>query len=192
MKHLIHVTVLSLLLSACGKSAETDVAFVQEPGPIIVEGLSGPESVRYDAELDLYFVSNFNDEPAGDANGFVSGVSAEGEILALRFMVGTDQWPLHGGRGMRIDDRGLWVVDAGGVHLFDRITGEQLDFADFSEYEPGFLNDVVLAGDGALYVTDTDEAKQGRLALRRPQPGGYLAARKLAPDPPRALWSTDS
>jgi sugar lactone lactonase YvrE len=78
-------------------------------------------------------------------------------------MVGSDQWPLHGGRGMWIDERGLWVVDAGGVHLFDRTTGEQLDFVDFSDYELGFLNDVVRAGDGALYVTDTGTAKLYRI-----------------------------
>lgn len=163
MKYAIHVIALSLLLSACSKTAETEVAVGAKPGPIIVDGLSGPESVRYDAELDLYFVSNFNDEPAGDANGFVSKVSADGEILELQFMVGTDQWPLHGGRGMWVDERGLWVVDAGGVHLFDRTTGEQLDFVDFSDYEPGFLNDVVRADDGALYVTDTDAAKLFRI-----------------------------
>jgi len=163
MKYSIHVIALSLLLSACGKAAETEVAVEAKPGPIIVDGLSGPESVRYDAELDLYFVSNFNDEPAGDANGFVSKVSPDGEILELLFMVGTDQWPLHGGRGMWIDERGLWVVDAGGVHLFDRNTGEQLDFVDFSDYELGFLNDIVLAGDGALYVTDTRTAKLYRI-----------------------------
>ncbi len=129
-----------------------------------VTGLSGPESVRYDPELDLYFVSNFNGEAAGDANGFVSKVSADGEILELQFMQGSERWPLHGGRGMYIDSRGLWVVDAGGVHLFDRDTGEQLDFVDFSEFEPGFPNDVVITTDGSLYVTDTGKSRVYRVS----------------------------
>ena len=51
---------------------------------------------------------------AGDSNGFVSKLSPDGEILVLKFMVGTDERPLHGGRGMFIDQFGLWVVDAGG------------------------------------------------------------------------------
>ncbi len=125
---------------------------------VMADGLDGPEAVRYDPELDVFFVSNFNDEPAGDANSFVSKLSPDGEILVTKFMVGTEDRPFHGGRGMFIDDSGLWVVDAGGVHLFDRNSGEQLDFVDFSEFELGFLNDIVLGKDGALYVTDTGTA----------------------------------
>ncbi len=163
MKSTIVAIVLSFLLVACSKTTEVEVSISTNAAPIIVEGLSGPEGVRYDAELDLYFVSNFNGEPAGDANGFVSKVSAEGEILQLKFMVGSEQWPLHGGRGMWVDERGLWLVDAGGVHLFDRANGEQLNFIDFSEFELGFLNDVVRAKDGALYVTDTGTASLYRI-----------------------------
>lgn len=130
------------------------------------EGLNGPEAVRYDPELDVFFVSNFNEEPAGDANGFVSKVAPDGAVLVARYMVGTERRPFHGGRGMFIHEPGLWVVDAGGVHLFDRGSGEQLDFVDFSEFELGFLNDIVLGKDGALYVTDTGEAKLYKIVDR--------------------------
>ena len=125
---------------------------------VMADGLDGPEAVRYDPELDVFFVSNFNGEPAGDSNGFVSEMSPDGDLLVVKFMVGTEDRPFHGGRGMFIVDSGLWVVDAGGVHLFDRNSGEQLDFVDFSEFELGFLNDIVLGKDGALYVTDTGTA----------------------------------
>lgn len=177
MKNAIFV-VLTCLLVACGKTTEVEVAVDTNVSPIIVAGLSGPEGVRYDAEQDLYFVSNFNDEPAGDANGFVSKVSADGEIVALQFMVGTEQWPLHGGRGMWADERGLWLVDAGGVHLFDRASGEQLDFVDFSAFELGFLNDIVRARDGALYVTDT-----GTASLYRIDVDGVSLATKVPMNP---------
>lgn len=172
------VVLLSVLLASCGKSATHIESDNETSSPIVVNGLSGPESVRYDPELDLYFVSNFNDEPAGDANGFVSKVSAEGDILELRFLVGSERWPLHGGRGMWIDTRGLWVVDAGGVHLFDRTSGEQLDFVDFSAFELGFLNDVVRAKDGALYVTDT-----GTASLYRVDSNGVSLVTKVAMKP---------
>ncbi len=124
----------------------------------MADGLSGPEAVRYDPELDVFFVSNFNDEPAGDSNGFVSKMSPDGDVLVAKFMVGTEERTFHGGRGMFIDQSGLWVVDALGVHLFDRNSGEQLDFVDFSEFELGFLNDIVLGKDDSLYVTDTGTA----------------------------------
>lgn len=130
------------------------------------DGLSGPEAVRYDPELDVFFVSNFNDEPAGDSNGFVSKMSPDGQVLVSKFMVGTVDRPFHGGRGMFIHESGLWVVDAGGVHLFDRTSGEQLDFVDFSEFELGFLNDIVLGKDGALYVTDTGTASLYKIVGR--------------------------
>jgi len=144
-------------LAGCGSPEE---ATPGRTAPVVglvtsVSGLSGPEAVRYDPEQDLYFVANFNGEASGDANGFVSKISAEGEILELKFMQGSALWPLHGARGMFIDPRGLWVVDAGGVHLFDRESGEQIGFTDLSDFEPGFPNDIVLAADGALYVTDT-------------------------------------
>jgi sugar lactone lactonase YvrE len=177
MKNAI-IVVLTCALAACGKTAEVENVVDTSSTSISVEGLSGPESVRYDTELDLYFVSNFNDEPAGDANGFVSKVSADGKILELEFMVGSEHWPFHGGRGMWIDERGLWVVDAGGVHLFDRNSGEQLDFVDLSEFELGFLNDVVRAGDGALYVTDT-----GTASLYRIDADGVTLATKVPMNP---------
>jgi sugar lactone lactonase YvrE len=178
MKKQFVIVVLAIALTACGKTPGDARSAVAPSSPIVVNGLSGPESVRYDAELDLYFVSNFNGEPEGDANGFVSKVSADGEILELKFMEGSDRWPFHGGRGMWLDEDGLWVVDAGGLHLFDRITGEQLDFIDFSGFELGFLNDVVRARDGALYVTDT-----GTSSLYRIDAGVVSLVTKVAMNP---------
>jgi len=133
---------------------------------VSADGLNGPEAVRYDPELDIFFVSNFNEEPAGDSNGFVSKLSPDGEVIVAKFMVGTEDRPFHGGRGMFIDQSGLWVVDALGVHLFDRESGKQLDFVDLSMFEPGFPNDIVLGKDGALYVTDTGTASLYRIVDR--------------------------
>ncbi|MFK7845676.1 MAG: SMP-30/gluconolactonase/LRE family protein [Rhodothermales bacterium] len=125
-----------------------------------VEGFSGPEAVRYDPAQDVYFVANFNDKPAGDANGFVSRIGADGTVEELQYMTGTDTYPLHGARGMFIVDDLLWVADAGGIHGFNRETGEHNTFVDFSAYELGFLNDIVQGPDGALYVTETGSASR--------------------------------
>jgi sugar lactone lactonase YvrE len=144
---------MALLVLSCGADVRAD-------------GLNGPEAVRYDPELDVFFVSNFNDEPAGDSNGFVSMLSPDGEVIVSKFMVGTEDKPFHGGRGMFIDQSGLWVVDASGVHLFDRESGEQLDFVDLSKFDLGFPNDIVLGKDGALYVTDTGTASLYRIVDR--------------------------
>jgi sugar lactone lactonase YvrE len=131
---------------------------------ISVTGFSGPEAVRYDPDQDLYFVSNFNGDVSGDANAFVSKVSADGRILDLKFMSGTVDAPFHGGRGMYIVGEELWVADANGIHAFNRLTGAHLKYIDFSHFEPGFLNDISEGMDGNLYVTDTGKSVLYRVA----------------------------
>ena len=127
-----------------------------------VEGFEGPEAVRYDEELDVYFVSCFVGSTSGDANGYVSKVSSSGEIIELKYMTGTEQYPFDAGRGMYITGDTLWVADHSGVHYFNKKTGTQIGFVDFSRFEPGFINDIV-GKDGDLYVTDTGQRKVYRI-----------------------------
>lgn len=166
MKSLLKfVLLVATLNSALATAAETWL-----PGDaagelvVSVSGFSGPEAVRYDPDQDVYFVSNFNGDVSGDANAFVSKMSASGEIIDLMFMTGTERAPFHGGRGMFIVDDGLWVVDAGGVHQFDRHSGEHVQFVDLSQFEPGFPNDITLGPDNNLYVTDTGNSVLYKIA----------------------------
>lgn len=130
----------------------------------VVEGFSGPEAVRYDPDQDVWFVGNMNGGER-DGDGFISRVSAEtNEVEVLRFAEGTLDHPLHAPRGMFLVGDTLWVADADGVHGFHRRTGAQVAFVDLSEFAPGFLNDVALGGDAALYVTDTGRSAIFRVA----------------------------
>ena len=163
---------LLLMAAACspsdsGESETPDAASTEPsldwtstrgPGDVLysVTGLSGPEAVRYDPDQDVWFVSNFNgDGGERDANGFISRVSADGQVEALQFIAGGRLAPLHAPRGMNISGDTLWVADVDGVHGFHRATGEQLSFTDFTALEPGFLNDIAVGPGGAVYVTDT-------------------------------------
>ncbi|MDZ7693584.1 MAG: hypothetical protein U5K69_21110 [Balneolaceae bacterium] len=133
------------------------------------QGLQGPESVRYDPDQDLYFVANFNG-PGGerDGNGFISTLGPDGTVQEAQFMTGTSQYPLHAPRGMYITGDTLWVADVDGVHGFNKTSGEQAAFVDFSDLEPGFLNDVVEGPSGDLYVTDTGQARLYRVSGGEP------------------------
>lgn len=134
-----------------------------------IEGLEGPEAVRYDPAQDVYFVSNFgpSDDPESN-DGYLSKVSAEdGAMIEQRWAVGDDDRPLQEPRGMALSTDTLWVADARGLHAFDPVTGAQLDFVDLTALEPGFLNDVVAGTDGGVYVTDTGTSRLIRLDGRR-------------------------
>ncbi|PWN05706.1 SMP-30/gluconolactonase/LRE family protein [Rhodohalobacter mucosus] len=152
-----------LLLSACAPDntdTETALSWESQQDSTMrvhaVSGFDGPEAVRYDPDSDLYFVSNFtgggNDR---DANGFISTLLPDGSIQALQFITGTDEHPLHAPRGMYITGDTLWAADVDGVHGFNRLTGEQTAFIDFTSLNPGFLNDIAASANGTLYVTDT-------------------------------------
>lgn len=156
---------LSMLL-ICASTTASEGGTIQgaDDRVIVIEGLAGPEAVHWDADQQVWFVSNFNGDASGDANGFISKVASGGEIIEREFMLGTDRHPLHGPRGMRIDGERLWVADAEGLHAFDRRSGEQIDFIDFSAFDPGFLNDVEVGPDGAIYLTDTGNARLFRIA----------------------------
>lgn len=188
-KLLAPLLVVGLMVYSCtqGDSDGSAVTWdsVQDSTDIVVsiDGFSGPEAVRYDPGQDVYFVSNFTGEGgARDSTGFISRVSPEGTIDSLRFMTGTEEYPMHAPRGMYITGDTLWAADADGVHGFNRLTGEQVSFVDFTEFEPGFLNDVVEGAYGNLYVTDT-----GRSTVYRIENGAPSIMVDSLPAPPNGI-----
>lgn len=173
-----------ILLLSCTESGPTwEGTQTIEDRLVSVEGFDGPEAVRYDPDMDLYFVSNFNGGGgAADSNGYISTVTPDGEIDTQRFITGTEQAPLHAPRGMHVRGDQLWAVDLLGVHVFQKNTGDHINFIDFSELNPGFLNDIYENGDGEIFVTDT-----GTSSVYRIVDMGAVAAFDSLPAPPNGI-----
>jgi sugar lactone lactonase YvrE len=120
-----------------------------------VEGLKTPESVRYDPEQDVWFVSNINGDPlAKDGNGFISRLKGDGSVDSLHFIEsGKSGVTLNAPKGMAITGDTLWVADIDAVRAFDRKSGSPLLSIDLKG-KAKFLNDVVVGPDG-IYITDS-------------------------------------
>lgn len=118
------------------------------------EGFSTPESVLYDPEQDVYYVSNINGAPLdADGNGYISRITAGDHQVIQKWIDGSAEgYDLHAPKGMAILGDELWVSDIDQVRRFARTTGEPRGSIVIEGST--FLNDVA-AGSDAIYVSDS-------------------------------------
>src|SRR5688572_2249086 len=141
-------------------------------------GFATPESVLHDPLTDTYLVSNINGSPLeADDNGFISQVTAEGQVTSLKWIDGaSDSVTLHAPKGMAVVGSFLYVADLTTIRRFDRRTGEPR--GEFSIPGSSFLNDVAATEDGSVYFTDSGfRAGTGGF-----EPSGTDAVYRLRPD----------
>ncbi|MGH7497701.1 MAG: SMP-30/gluconolactonase/LRE family protein [Gemmatimonadales bacterium] len=159
----------SALSLACGRerppapAVSADSAPPAAPAPPDkVEGFNHPESARYDAELDVWYVSNINGDPfAADGNGFISRLKGDGSIDSLEFIAGGKNGvTLNAPKGMALTGDTLWVADVDVVRAFDRKSGAPLVNISLKG-KARFLNDVAVGPDG-VYITDSGFAAEGK------------------------------
>lgn len=155
---------LGSLAAACGgeKAPPADSLAVaplaaEEALPAPTEGFNVPESVRYDAALDAYFVSNIDGVPSNkDNNGYIARLDAANPATPTVVVKGGENGAtLNAPKGMAIAGDTLWVADIDAVRAFDKNTGATLATIDLAPLGATFLNDVAIAPDGVVYVTDT-------------------------------------
>ena len=123
----------------------------------MVEGLSIPEALSYDAAHGVYLVSNINGNPGAKENkGFISRITAEGKLDSLHFIQGgRNGVELNGPLGSRIRGDTLWVLDVDALRAFDTRTGAPMTSIDLSSLHPQLLNDLTFMPNGDIYITDT-------------------------------------
>ena len=114
-----------------------------------------PESVFYDAAGDRYLVSNINGKPDGvDGNGYISELSPDGAIKTPKLIAGgVNGVKLDAPKGLIIVGKELWVTDISVVRKFDLKT--LAPKGDIALPEATFANDIALAADGKVYVSDS-------------------------------------
>jgi sugar lactone lactonase YvrE len=122
--------------------------------PQISEGLQTPESVLYDPDQDVYFISNINGQPlAADDNGYISRVDPERLQGEMKWIDGSKpNVTLNAPKGMAIVGDTLYVTDISIIRKFNRKTGAPE--GEIGIIGTTFLNDA--ASDGtSIYVSDT-------------------------------------
>ena len=136
------------------------------------DSLRNPESVKYDGDQDVFYVSNVNGLSARkDNNGFISRLNADGSMGAVRLVEGGKGGvTLHAPKGMAITGETLWVTDIDAVRGFNRRSGESVATVDLSTQGAKFLNDVAVGPDSALYVTDTGIQYDAKGLAQHPGP----------------------
>lgn len=144
---------------ACrGPMADDDRAGARQPIETAIdvyEGLRGPESVVHDTVDDVYLVSNINGSPQEtDDNGYIMRLSPAGTVLVEKWIDGErPDVTLHAPRGLAIRGDVLYVVDRDALRLFSRHDGSPI--ASWPIPGAQFPNDLRVADDGSVYVTET-------------------------------------
>src|SRR5688500_10050660 len=208
----LHVALL--LIAACGggaderagdtAAADADSAPARAAERVgSIEGFDTPESVKYDADGDVYFVSNIAGSPGGkDGNGYIARIAAgdSARTVTRAIVGGRGGVTLHAPKGMEIVGDTLWVADIDVLRGFNKRTGAPVATIQFPR-PVHFLNDVAHGPDGALYVTDTGVQFDASGGMTRPIRGQIfrvegrevtVAASDSALDGPNGIvWDDD-
>lgn len=132
-----------------------------------VTGFKFPESVAYDPQVKVLYVSEFGSElkpTEKDGKGRISMVSLEGKILEERFLpTGSDV--LHKPKGIWVKGNRLWVTDIDVVWVFDLKSrqGHKVGLPGIQ-----FANDPAVRGN-VLFVSDNRADR-----LYRVEPADFL------------------
>ena len=113
-----------------------------------ISDLGNPESVVYDPDNNVLYVSNVNGSPNDkDGNGFISRVSTDGKMLEREWVTG-----LNAPKGLAITGGRLYTADIDTLVEIDIASARILN--RYSVTDAKFLNDVAADSQGRVFVSD--------------------------------------
>lgn len=117
---------------------ETDTVFLR------------PESIVYDKNHKVLYVSNFNSFPQNNdkRNDYISVIDLSGKIINQRWIEG-----LRAPTGITIHENQLYIVERDGISNFNIETGKLI--AKYPIKIPGFLNDIAIDKMATIYFTNS-------------------------------------
>jgi len=111
-------------------------------------GFANPESVVWDADRKVIYVSNVNGADSDkDGNGYISTLSADGRLLAGKWLAGLD-----GPKGMAVHKGRLYIADIDRLVVVDTATARLVK--TYPAADARFLGDVTVDDRGIVYVSD--------------------------------------
>ncbi|MGB0749952.1 MAG: SMP-30/gluconolactonase/LRE family protein [Magnetospiraceae bacterium] len=127
----------------------------------VLDGMKTPESVYYDADRNILYVSNMAGAPT-DANGtgYIAKVSLDGNIVDPAWVTG-----LNAPKGMAAFGGKLYVSDINRLVEIDIEAGKVV--ATYEAPKAKFLNDVTVDQNGAVYVSEFIDSAIYRLSEGR-------------------------
>jgi sugar lactone lactonase YvrE len=114
-----------------------------------VEGFSHPESVVFDEQNNMLYVSNMADDKDGD--GFISKISPEGDILELKWITG-----LNDPKGLLVAGDKLYVTDVTELVEMDLKKGTII--RKISVDGAMSLNDITIDAAGSIFFSDLEQS----------------------------------
>lgn len=146
-----------LLIAACGGSSDKKTAeqtdSVKTPELVLKwesdSTLKVPESVLFDKENQILYVSNVDGQNPweADGKGSIGKVGLDGKVIAAEWVSG-----LQGPKGMGKFNGKLYVADLGNIVVID-IAGGKIEKSIPVEGATG-LNDISIDPKGVIYVTE--------------------------------------
>lgn len=158
MRTICKIMLLSLCVIACkNEKKESQKTPAKETKTTVlkpkllheVNGLTHCESVVYDKNKNILYASVIGNREEGD--GSIASVSLDGKVIDTAFVKG-----LNDPKGIAITKDKLYVSDVTVLVEADLKTGEVIK--RHTTEGTTFLNDVNVASDGTVYVSDTSNS----------------------------------